>query len=607
MLMDWTNRHGVCWLDRFDELTHVLRTFHFYDYVDYDSREYETLPELMSEVVDQSIEFAEFRDDPEEHLPTLVDELLAVSLVQDVASDSRAAVESAEHSVGISRDLLTIAPYDYLLARHAAALSRLGEAYVAVGDWEGARPSVAETVEVRRRVAASGHGRDIAALVVALIKLVYVDLRLDAQDRAEAVLLEAIRSQVELARRDPPAHQPRLDTMQLALSAFDTTDHSDRAAGAPGVGADFWTDVPAERSPEYECELIDGLADAMALISLLPTEAAASNSLPGVWESAIIAMSRSSTRAEVRAKYAAWLWRTGDAVGARREFTAALVEVDSSTEEPSGYRNSEDGTESSHPPRQPPVPLGRARRSLRELVGTSVTDGQELPSWASQLLHDEHVRTVALLAALVEPHRSSPSVDSYFESLDPDHHEHVGIVAMAAALYRLVDDPEFRATFDLLVDLFPERRAAIEWAHEVALGFADSRLVGAQQAFAAGDLDTAVTMYQELVEAKPSDERVSSELAMSRVQLRVRGVNVEAAQRAAAEPRDIGAQTLAADLEFVAGNLNEAFDVLVRAVARLHGAERDRAREHLIELFRAAGEHDARVQRARRDLASVLY
>ncbi|MFT4263148.1 MAG: tetratricopeptide repeat protein, partial [Nocardioides sp.] len=80
-----------------------------------------------------------------------------------------------------------------------------------------------------------------------------------------------------------------------------------------------------------------------------------------------------------------------------------------------------------------------------------------------------------------------------------------------------------------------------------------------------------------------------------------------AAAAAAAGPDDVSAQTLAADLDLLDGHVEEAFARLVGLVSRTAGEERNQAREHLISLFEAVGNDDARVLTARRDLASALF
>jgi len=136
----------------------------------------------------------------------------------------------------------------------------------------------------------------------------------------------------------------------------------------------------------------------------------------------------------------------------------------------------------------------------------------------------------------------------------------------------------------------------------------DPRYAPAQDALAAGDIDTAVAEYQKLADANPADAEAAAGLAMARVLQRTQGVDLNAARQAAADnPDDVDAQTMVADLDLLGGHVEDAFNRLVALVARTSGNERTAAREHLIGLFAAVGTDDERVLAGRRSLASALF
>jgi putative thioredoxin len=136
----------------------------------------------------------------------------------------------------------------------------------------------------------------------------------------------------------------------------------------------------------------------------------------------------------------------------------------------------------------------------------------------------------------------------------------------------------------------------------------DPRYAPAQEALERGDIDAAVAEYRKLVEANPADTEAAAGLAMAEVLQRTAGVDLnEARAAAAANPDDIAAQTMVADLDLLGGHVDDAFNRLIDLVRRTTDADRDRARTHLIGLFGAVGNADERVQRARRDLASALF
>jgi putative thioredoxin len=136
----------------------------------------------------------------------------------------------------------------------------------------------------------------------------------------------------------------------------------------------------------------------------------------------------------------------------------------------------------------------------------------------------------------------------------------------------------------------------------------DPRYAPAQDALGNGDYATAVDEYDKLIKANPADAEAVAGLAMAKVLLRTDGVNAAAARAAAdANPDDVEAQTLAADLDLVEGRVDEAFGRLVELVRRTSDSDRNKAREHLLGLFAAVGNDDPRVLKGRQALASALF
>ncbi|QSR27296.1 co-chaperone YbbN [Nocardioides aromaticivorans] len=136
----------------------------------------------------------------------------------------------------------------------------------------------------------------------------------------------------------------------------------------------------------------------------------------------------------------------------------------------------------------------------------------------------------------------------------------------------------------------------------------DPRYAPAQEALAAGDIDAAVAEYQKLADANPADHEAAAGLAMAKVLQRTQGADLNAARAAAAaNPDDVDAQTLVADLDMLGGHVEDAFARLVELVRRTAGKDRDRAREHLLGLFGAVGNDDPRVLKGRQALASALF
>ena len=153
----------------------------------------------------------------------------------------------------------------------------------------------------------------------------------------------------------------------------------------------------------------------------------------------------------------------------------------------------------------------------------------------------------------------------------------------------------------------PRGEAAVEEDAE----HVDPRHAPAQEALAAGDMDTAVAEYQKLVDANPADTEAAGGLAMAKVLQRVGHLDAVTAQEVrksgAERPEDVDAQTMVADLDLLGGHVEDAFARLIDLVRRTSGDDRERARTHLVALFAAVGNEDPRVLDARRALASALF
>jgi putative thioredoxin len=136
----------------------------------------------------------------------------------------------------------------------------------------------------------------------------------------------------------------------------------------------------------------------------------------------------------------------------------------------------------------------------------------------------------------------------------------------------------------------------------------DPRLDAADDALMSGDLDEAEAAYRKILAESPADGAAESGLAQVELYRRVSGVDpAEVLAKAAADPDDLAAQRLAADVEILSGLAPEAYQRLVGLVRRTSGDERDEVRKHLLSLFTVAGPDDPAVATARRALANALF
>ncbi|GLY03638.1 MULTISPECIES: tetratricopeptide repeat protein [Actinoplanes] len=136
----------------------------------------------------------------------------------------------------------------------------------------------------------------------------------------------------------------------------------------------------------------------------------------------------------------------------------------------------------------------------------------------------------------------------------------------------------------------------------------DPRLDAADDALMTGDLDAAEAAYRKILAESPADTAAEAGLAQVELYRRIGDADPSAAlAKAEADPDDIEAQRLAADVEVLNGQADKAYARLVAAVRRSAGDERDAVRKHLLSLFSMAGPDDPAVAGARRALASALF
>ena len=136
----------------------------------------------------------------------------------------------------------------------------------------------------------------------------------------------------------------------------------------------------------------------------------------------------------------------------------------------------------------------------------------------------------------------------------------------------------------------------------------EARFPEAEQALLSGDLEAALAGYEEALTTSPGDPEAQLGLAQVKLLKRTEGVDPSTAREAAAQqPADLDAQTLAADLDLLGGNVEDAFGRLINFVRRVSGDDREAARKHLIEMFGVVGDADPRVLKARQQLASALF
>ena len=135
----------------------------------------------------------------------------------------------------------------------------------------------------------------------------------------------------------------------------------------------------------------------------------------------------------------------------------------------------------------------------------------------------------------------------------------------------------------------------------------DPRFTEAEEAFERGDFAAAEAAYQRILDAEPANELAKAALVQVRFADRAGRTDPASVAKADANPGDLDAQFAAADFEVADNRAEDGFARLIGVVRRTAGPDRNRVREHLVDLFDLFDPADERVAKARRDLASALF
>ncbi|MFM1952090.1 MAG: hypothetical protein RJA33_884 [Actinomycetota bacterium] len=123
-----------------------------------------------------------------------------------------------------------------------------------------------------------------------------------------------------------------------------------------------------------------------------------------------------------------------------------------------------------------------------------------------------------------------------------------------------------------------------------------------------GDFPAALTAYRTLLERKPNDPY--AKVGLAQVQLLIRAESLDAntvMAQANADSQSVELAMQAADIEIMAGHLEQGFNRLLAQIAVLSGEEQKKVKERLLELFALVDSADPRVIKARTALANALF
>lgn len=130
----------------------------------------------------------------------------------------------------------------------------------------------------------------------------------------------------------------------------------------------------------------------------------------------------------------------------------------------------------------------------------------------------------------------------------------------------------------------------------------------AEAALAAGDFDTAQSLFSAALASAPGDEEAKFGLARAGLGRRLIDADLgELIAAAEADPQDVEAAKAAADAQVVSGDPAGAFARLIALIRVTSGDEKEDLRLRVLDLFEIVGPDDPAVAKARTALMRALF
>lgn len=166
-----------------------------------------------------------------------------------------------------------------------------------------------------------------------------------------------------------------------------------------------------------------------------------------------------------------------------------------------------------------------------------------------------------------------------------------------------LNEPQLKEVMQKILSL-----AAQQGIGEAPVETAEPEEEEALAALDKGDFPAAEAAYKRLLDRKPNDSY--AKLGLAQVQLLARTQGLDAAKvmdAALKNPDDVSIQMQCADIEVMSGYLEPAFDRLLKLVSLLSDGDQKKVKDHLLDLFSLVDPTDARVIKARTQLANLLF
>jgi putative thioredoxin len=130
----------------------------------------------------------------------------------------------------------------------------------------------------------------------------------------------------------------------------------------------------------------------------------------------------------------------------------------------------------------------------------------------------------------------------------------------------------------------------------------------AMNALESGDFTVAEAAYKKWLSRKPNENLAKLGLAQTQLLIRTEGLDLnKVIEESTKSPADIELQLKAADVEIVNGGVEAAFSRLLNLVKATQGDDKNKVKNHLLNLFALVDQSDSRLISARKELANSIF
>ena len=130
----------------------------------------------------------------------------------------------------------------------------------------------------------------------------------------------------------------------------------------------------------------------------------------------------------------------------------------------------------------------------------------------------------------------------------------------------------------------------------------------AMKALESGEFTQAEAAYKKWLSRKPNENLAKLGLAQTQLLIRTKGLDLDQViAESTKSPTDIEIQLKVADVEIVNGGVEAAFTRLLNLIKTTQGDDKNKVKNHLLNLFALVDQGDPRLISARKELASSIF